>query len=138
MKKFLLFRRSSFATLRTGLLISLFIIMIKPLFGQDQIVNARNVNVQITNPTGSGGGAGAVAWNSINVAYVLAPLGPDYGFCISVVNNNPTSSHSFTVNAFQSGDSGVLDYSHNTTRYASLAIVGTPSPVAAATTNTFF
>jgi hypothetical protein len=115
-----------------------FIILISPVFGQDQIVNGRNINVQITNPQGQGGGAGAVPWNSINTAYVLSPLGPDYGFCMSIVNDNPTSSHTLTVNAFQTGDAGVLDYSHNTGRYASLSIVGNPSPIPASTTNTFF
>lgn len=120
------------------ILISLILLCIFPTKAQDQIINARNVNIQITNPNATGGGANAIPWSSNNVAYVLAPLTPDYGFCVSVVNNNPTSAHSFSVTAFQSGDSAVTDYSHNTGRYASLAIVGTPSPVPASTTNTFF
>lgn len=120
-----------------SLIFFLFIFLINTK-AQDQIVNARNINIQVTNPNATGGGAGAVPWNSINVAYVLAPLGPDYGFCMSVVNNNPTSSHTFNVNAFQTGDNGVLDYSHNQGRYAPLTIVGSPSPIAANSTQTFF
>lgn len=103
----------------------------------DQIINARNVNTQITNPGGTG--SGNVAWSTLaNQTYVMAPLGADYGFCVSLVNNNPTSPHTFNVAAFQSGDSNVIDYSHNTGRFASLAVVGTPSPIAANTTQTFF
>jgi hypothetical protein len=107
------------------------IILITPCFAQnDQIVNARNVYIQMTN---------AVPWSTLAAqTYILTPQTPDYGFCVSIVNNNPTSAHTFTVSAFQSGDSNVVDYSHNTGRYASLALVGLPSPVPAATTNTFF
>lgn len=121
-----------------SLIFLLFIFLINPCFPQDQIVNARNVNVQITNPNATGGGAGAVPWNSINVTYVLAPLGPDNGFCISIVNNNPTSAHSFSVNAFQTGDSQVNDFTHNTGRYAPLAIINNAASVPAGSTSTFY
>lgn len=106
-------------------------------YGQnDQIINARNTNIQITAPNSP---SGTVPWITLaNQTYVLAPINPDFGFCVSVVNNNTTSAHSFSVTAFQTGDSNAIDYSHNTGRYATLAIVGTPSPVAANSTSTFY
>lgn len=114
--------------------IILFIILINlaiPCFGQDVSVNGRNTNLYFDGIS--------LPWSSLATRnYVLAPIGPDYGFCISVVNNNPTSSHSFSISAFQSGDFNVIDYSHNTGRYASLTVVGTPSPIAANSTGTFF
>lgn len=119
---------------------ALFIILISLLplvcHAQDQVINARNINIQITNP---GGPSGKLPWSTLsNQTYVLAPSSPDNGFCVSVVNNNPTNAHTFTIAAFQTGDSSVTDYSNNTGRYAPLTVVGTPSPVAAATTSTFF
>lgn len=111
-----------------------FIILISfciPCYGQnDQLINGRNINVTFdTNQ----------AWSSLSSrTYLMAPLGPDYGFCVSIINNNTTSAHSFSVAAFQTGDNNVADYSHNTGRYATLAIVGNPSPIAANTTQTFF
>lgn len=97
---------------------------------QDQIVNGRNTNLTI---------AKNVPWiNLASQTYIMAPLGPDYGFCVSMINNNPTSSHTFTVATFQTGDNDVSDFTHNTGRFASLTVVGNPSPIAASTTQTFF
>lgn len=115
------------------LIFLLLIILISclPVYSQDVFVNGRNTNLYFDGIS--------IPWSNLATRnYVLAPVGPDYGFCISIVNNNPTSSHSFSVSAFQSGDFNVTDYSHNTGRYAPLAIVGTPSPVAANATETFF
>src|SRR5689334_12478457 len=101
-----------------------FIIMIsysRLLYGQDVIVNGRNTNLYFDGVS--------IPWSSLSSrSYIIGPIGPDYGFCVSVVNNNPTNSHSFTVAAFQTGDFNTIDYSHNTGRYAPLTIVGTPSP----------
>lgn len=124
-------------------LLILFIILISCFSSHaqnDQIVNARNVNIQISNPAGA---SGTIPWLTLsNQTYVLSPLTPDMGFCISVVNNNPTSQHSFSVAAFQSGDTNVGDYSNNTGRYTSLPVIisagSQPLVAPAGTTISFF
>lgn len=104
--------------------------------GQDQIINARNANFSMTNQTGTDG---LIPWSTLsNQTYILTPLSPDYGFCVSVTNNNPTNAHTFSVAAFQTGNNNVVDYSNNTGKYAALAIVGNPSPVPVSSTNVFF
>lgn len=115
-------------------LLFLFIILISlsiPCFGQDVIVNGRNTNLYFDNAS--------VPWSSLSSrSYVLSPIGPDSGFCVSMVNNNTTSAHSFTITTFQTGDFNTSDYSHNTGRYAPLTVIGAPSSIAANTTGTFF
>lgn len=111
-------------------LILAFIILISCVvscYGQDQIINGRSSYVQISPP--------ATAWSTLSSqTYVFTPINPDYGICLSLVNNNPTNAHTITLTAFQSSDSNVPDFTHFQGRYNSITIVGTPSPVAALTT----
>ncbi len=80
-----------------------------------------------------------VAWGSaFNRTYVLTPQNPQTSLCLYVVNNNPTSSHSFSLAMFQSADPRVADYSNNTGRYAAVTVVGSPSPIAANTMGSAF
>lgn len=79
-----------------------------------------------------------VPWSAINRTYVLVPQNPNTSICFYVVNNNPTSSHTFTLNVFQSPDPRVADYSNNKGRYSAVTAVGTPSPVAASAVSSVF
>lgn len=113
-----------------SILFFLFIILIN-CNAQDVIVNGRNSNLYFDGSS--------VPWSAFaSRTYVLSPLGPDYGFCISLVNNNPTNAHTFSVSAFQSADGNTFDYSHNTGRYSALNIIGAPSSIAASSTGYFF
>jgi hypothetical protein len=53
-------------------------------------------------------------------------------------NQNPSNQHTYTLNAFQTGNQAVTDYTNNTDHWNTLAVVGTPSPVAALTTNSLY
>jgi hypothetical protein len=76
-----------------------------------------------------------VAWgSSFNVTYLLTPVSPEVGVCFAIVNNNPSSSHTFTAQVFQSADSGVLDYSNNTGRFSSVTVSSLPASVGAGAT----
>lgn len=105
----------------------LFIILISalgglclPCYGQDQIVNARNNYVQISLPS--------TAWSTLaSQTYVFTPLSPDHSLCLSMVNNNTTSTHSFNLNIFTTGDNNTPDYTHNTGRYTPITPVGLPN-----------
>jgi hypothetical protein len=77
-----------------------------------------------------------IPWGpNFNRTYLLTPINPQVGVCVFIVNNNPTSSHTFILNVFTTGDPRVQDYSNNTRRWVSNIISGTPSPVAASATS---
>ncbi len=81
------------------------------------------------------------AWGSgqINRAFIWTPLSPDQAYCLSVRNNNPTNSHTFTFSALQTGDRTVTNYSNNTGRWTADTVEGAGlSPVAADSTTTAY
>jgi hypothetical protein len=83
--------------------------------------------------------AKGVAWGStFNRTYVLSPNSPNTSVCVYVINNNPTSAHSFTLNIFQAGDPSLPDYSNNTARYSSVTVLGNFSPLSASSQGSAF
>ena len=73
-----------------------------------------------------------IDWGTqFNRTYVLVPNSPNASICAYVVNNNPTSAHSFTLTVFQSADSRVADFTNNQGRYNSVPLIGMPASVAA-------
>lgn len=50
-------------------------------------------------------------WASLSRAYFFTPLSANIGICVFLVNNNPTSSHNFTLAVAQTGDPQVQGYS---------------------------
>ena len=69
--------------------------------------------------------------------YIFTPLDPNQGMCL-FVSNNDTSSHSFTLAVYQTGDPNVVSYSNSAGRFAQNSIVGTISPVGAGSTASAF
>ncbi|HLZ12556.1 MAG TPA: hypothetical protein VKP58_08210 [Candidatus Acidoferrum sp.] len=73
-----------------------------------------------------------IPWGtSFNRTYVVVPNSPNASLCIYVVNNNPTSSHTFTTSVSQSADSQVPDFSHNQGRFNSVPLLSMPGSIAA-------
>src|SRR5579885_3635799 len=94
-------------------------------------IRAQNPDL-VLNPGSSYVDVGrAIPWSSFNRTYVIVPNSPNASLCVYVVNNNPTSAHTFTTTTFQSADSQVPDYSHNTGRYNSVPLINMPSSVPA-------
>jgi len=80
-----------------------------------------------------------IPWGtSFNRTYVLVPNSPNSSVCVYVVNNNPTSSHTFTLAVAQSADPRVTNFSSNLGRFQSAPVQGSPSPVAAGTMTSAF
>jgi hypothetical protein len=76
--------------------------------------------------------ARGVTWGTnFNRTYVLTPNSPNSSACVYVVNNNPSNSHTYTLQIFQTADPRVNDYSNNSGRYGATTVVGSYSPVAA-------
>ncbi len=69
--------------------------------------------------------------------YIFTPLDPNQGMCL-FVSNNDTSSHSFTLAVYQTGDPNVVSYSNSAGRFAQNSIVGTISPVGPGATASAF
>lgn len=79
-----------------------------------------------------------LTWASqINDIWVFTPQNPDQGICI-FVSNNDSSSHTFTLEVFQTGDPSLRQYTGNQSRYRPDIIQGTYSPVAANSTVTAY
>jgi hypothetical protein len=73
-----------------------------------------------------------IDWGTqFNRTYVIVPNTPNSSICIYVVNNNPTSAHSFTTTTFQAADSRVADFSTNQGRYNSVPLISMPGSVPA-------
>jgi hypothetical protein len=81
-----------------------------------------------------------IPWGTLfNRAYILTPTTPNSSVCIYVVNNNPTSSHTFSLSVFQSADQRVTNnYSANTGRFQTVVTQGSISPVAAGSMSSSF
>jgi hypothetical protein len=77
---------------------------------------------------------GQSGYGGIENNYMFTPLNPDQGICVFVTNNNPTSSHTLTIESWQTGDPGVTSYTGNTGRFVQDTVQGTYSPVPAGST----
>lgn len=97
--------------------------------GSDLALNGASMYV----PIGQG-----IPWNQINRVYYFAPMSSSIGICVFFVNNNPTSSHTFAVSIFQTGDPATHGYTGHSGRWTADVVVGTASPVAASTTTSVF
>lgn len=96
------------------------------------LVRAQTPDLNLNGGSNYVDAARGVAWGpGFNRAYVLTPNSPNAAACIYIVNNNPTNSHTFTLQLFQTADPRVNDYSNNTGRYGPVLSSGTVSPVAA-------
>lgn len=71
-------------------------------------------------------------WSNGNQTWTFRPQDPDQSMCIFIFNNNPVSSHTFSLSVQQTGDANQQDFSSAPGRYIADTVVGTPSPVAAA------
>jgi|FLYL01.1.fsa_nt_gi hypothetical protein len=77
-------------------------------------------------------------WSSrFNDTWVFQPQNPDQGICI-FVSNNDSSSHTFTLNVWQTGDPTIRQYTGNESRFRPDIIQGEYSPVAANSTVTAY
>jgi len=71
-----------------------------------------------------------IPWGtSFNRTYLLVPNSPNASLCIYVVNNNPTSTHSFTTAVFQSADSQVPDFTNNQGRFTGVPLANMPQAI---------
>ncbi len=94
-------------------------------------IRAQNPDL-VLNPGSSYVDVGrSIPWSNFNRTYVIVPNSPNASLCVYVVNNNPSSSHSFSTSTFQSADSQVADYSNNTGRYNAVPLVNMPGTVPA-------
>lgn len=70
-----------------------------------------------------------VSWaTNFNRTYVLVPLNPEISVCVNVVNNNPTTGHSFTLQVFQTNDGQPTDFTNNQGRYLPTTLNGMTAP----------
>ena len=79
-----------------------------PAIGQQDITVVSGTNPYIVLARGvqwAGSGFGNIGNN-----FIFTPTSPDEGFCLFVSNNNPSSSHSFTVAVHQTGDPAQTTY----------------------------
>lgn len=76
-------------------------------------------------------GRGIVWGTTFNRTYLVTPNSPNASICVYVVNNNPSSAHSFTTTISQTADSQVPDFSNNQGRYNSVPLISMPASVAA-------
>lgn len=103
-----------------------------PGLPQDQPINERGPALDLTDRSNS------PQWSAANRVYIFTPLNPDQSMCLWISNNNPTNSHTFTLNVFQTGDRRVNDFTNNQGRWTSDTVVGSPSPVAALSSSSVF
>lgn len=82
--------------------------------------------------------AQSLAWSAFNQTYVMTPITPSAGVCIFVTNDNPTSSHSFSVSMFQTGNPSLVSYHGFTQFWNPVQIFNSPSSVAANATVSFY
>lgn len=89
--------------------IALLSMMLASLFCNAQVdIKAGNVGPYVTFTRGAVWGSGGVG-NSNN-SYLFVPQATNAVTCVYVHNNNPTSSHTFTLNFLTTGDNTVTSY----------------------------
>jgi hypothetical protein len=97
---------------------------------QDVFITGTNAYTVLGRGIPWGNGAAAV-----NNNFVFSPLNPNTQVCLYVTNNNPTNSHSFTVNLLQAGDPQVKTFANAGSKWKSSGTVqAMPVTVTAAQT----
>lgn len=82
---------------------------------------------------GSSGTGGA------NNYFIFQPLSPDQRYCVFIVNNNPTSSHTYTLAAYQTGDPSQGSFQNNSSgRWIQDTVQGNAQTVSAASTTSAY
>lgn len=79
--------------------------------------------------------ARSLAWSGANQTWIIAPASPNESLCLSIQNNNPTSSHSFTLLVAQTSDPALINYTNNSSLWIPDVVNGSASPVSASSTN---
>lgn len=82
--------------------------------------------------------AQGVPWNQLSQNYIFTPESPNIGVCLSVENNNPTSSHAISVTAYQNGDPALATYAGSTGFWIADPITNNFTTVAANTVQTLY
>lgn len=74
-----------------------------------------------------------------NNYFIFSPLNPDQRYCGFIVNNNPTTAHSYTLSAWQTGDPNQSTFINNVSgRWIQDTVQGNTGTVAAGATTTFY
>lgn len=75
--------------------------------------------------------ASSLPWNQLSANYIFTPESPNVGICLFIENQNPTSSHSLTVTAFQTGNPSLSGYAGQTAYWAADQVQGAPASIPA-------
>jgi len=99
--------------------------LLQPAFAQnpDLPVNGGSSYIEV--------GRGIPWGTTFNRTYLLVPNSPNASLCIYVVNNNPTSAHTFTTAIFQTADGQAADFTNNQGRYNSVPLLSMPASISA-------
>jgi hypothetical protein len=73
--------------------------------------------------------ASGVAWNQLSANYIFTPESPNVGLCLFIENQNPTSAHTLTVTAFQTGNVSLSSYANSTALWATDSVQGAPTSI---------
>lgn len=92
---------------------------------------AQNADVHVSGSTYYVTLASGVAWNQSNGNYIFTPISPNTGVCIFIENQNPTSSHSYTLAAYETGNKSNTNFAGNTTKWVLATLLNPTSSVAA-------
>lgn len=66
--------------------------------------------------------ASGVAWNQVNANYIFTPISPNTGVCIFIENNNPTTTHTYTLAAFETGNKANTVFAGNTSKWVTATL----------------
>lgn len=85
-----------------------------------------------------------LVWGSVGVGgannyFIFSPLNPDQRYCGFIINNNPTSAHSYTLSAWQTGDPNQSTFLNNISgRWIQDTVQGNSGLVNALSTVSFY
>lgn len=71
---------------------------------------------------------GSTGRNNTDNNYLFTPPSPTGGFCLYIINNNPTNAHAFQLQIFESADQRVKSYSQNVGRFNTITNALSVSP----------